>query len=468
MKLGTKIQLYTTVMIAIVVVLINVFVYFSYKHFSLEAELGQLENRAVNIMKQIQDAHADGVSTETVLQSPLLSDGYITVLDETDNQIARVATDARYAQIMGESYSTGQYTDEGIHDDIHFAMVSLPIIWDDGSVKNMQMYENIGFLYDTYEILRWVLAVSTLIIIVITFLLNRIITNIVITPINKLINKMRRTDNTSAYTMLEVNRKDTKELKELSQSFNDMMLDLKAHDENQQAFIMNASHELKTPITVIDSYSQMLKRFGREKEDLLDESIAAISDEAKRMKYLTEQLLSFAKVTHHSEHFKPTEINVVNVVEKITERLEAVYGRKINLSSNKETVKIKVDTDTFDQLIKIFLDNAYKYSNDEITVGIKDKDNTVDIEISDRGIGIPQEDLEHIFTRFYRVDKARARKTGGSGLGLSIAEELAKLNEAEISVSSTPDEGSVFTISFKKSGFKKSGSFEEVDDETNS
>ncbi len=86
-------------------------------------------------------------------------------------------------------------------------------------------------------------------------------------------------------------KKDTKELQELSAAFNNMMEELKIHDENQQAFIMNASHELKTPITVISSYSEMLKRFGKTREDVLDESIHAISDEARRMKYLTEQLM---------------------------------------------------------------------------------------------------------------------------------------------------------------------------------
>lgn len=450
MKLGTKIQLYTTVMIAIVVILINVFVYISYKHFSLEAEMGQLENRAVNITKQIQEAHDNDVNTEAVLQSLLLSDGYISVVDESDNQIARVATNPEYAQLEENNFSTAQHTLEITHGDTHFVMVSLPIIWDDGSVKNMQMYENVGFLYETYGILIWVLSVSTLIIIMITFLLNRVITNIVITPVNKLINKMRKTDNTRAYTMLETNRKDTKELKALSEAFNDMMMDLKKHDENQQAFIMNASHELKTPITVINSYSQMLRRFGKEREDLLDESITAITDEAKRMKYLTEQLLSFAKVTRHSEHFHPVSIDILKTLNEIKHRLEPVYRRGIVIKSDTADVSITADPDMLDQLIKIFLDNAYKYSEDEITIQIKENGEAVQLSISDNGIGIPEEDIEYIFTRFYRVDKARARKTGGSGLGLSIANELAKINNVEITVDSKLNEGTTFTLNFKK------------------
>lgn len=451
MKLGTKIQLYTTVMIAVVVILINVFVYFSYKHFSLDAEIGQLENRTVNIMQQIQDAHENGINTETVLQSPLLSDGFITVVEENEEKIARIATDTGYAD-MGEPYNTTQYSQTVTHEDMHFVMISLPIIWDDGTVKNLQIYENIEFLYDTYEILIWVLTVSTVIIIIVIFLLNRVITNIILGPINKLINKMKRTDNTSEYTILEINKKDTKELRQLSESFNEMMLDLKAHDEHQQAFIMNASHELKTPITVINSYSQMLKRFGKTREDLLDEGIVAISDEAKRMKYLTEQLLSLVKVTQHSEYFEPVQLDIVQTVENIIQRLERVYHRKIILSCEYSAVNITADPDTLDQLIKIFLDNAYKYSSDDISISIQETETDVRVAVSDKGIGIPKEDIEHIFTRFYRVDKARARKTGGSGLGLSIAKELAKLNDVEIEVESSLNVGTTFTLKFKKDG----------------
>lgn len=449
MKLGTKIQLYTTVMTVIVVILINLFVYFSYKNFSLNAEMGQLENRGINIMQELQNANADNVNSEAVLQAFLLSDGYVKVIDEEDNPVVRISTETEYAS-LNEPYRTNQYQKSVSHEDMEFVMVSLPVIWDNGQVYNLQIYENVHFLYDTFEVLKWILVISTFIILIVIFLLNRVITNIVIKPINKLIDKMKKTDDTSKYTMIEINEKDTKELKELSEAFNEMMLDLKAHDENQQAFIMNASHELKTPITVIGSYSQMLKRFGKTREDVLDESIHAISDEAKRMKYLTEQLLSFAKVNREDETFSPEPIRIVKLLKNITKRLETVYDREIELTFDNTDVLVLIDVDTFDQLIKIFLDNAYKYSSEKISVNLRELENNVEVTIVDRGIGIPQEDINHIFTRFYRVDKARARKTGGSGLGLSIAEELANLNDISIDVTSRVNAGTTFKLTIKK------------------
>ncbi|WP_017547548.1 sensor histidine kinase [Salinicoccus carnicancri] len=449
MKLGTKIQLYTTVMTVIVVILINLFVYYSYKNFSLNAEMDQLENRGANIMEELQKANANNVNSEAVLQAFLLSDGYVRVVDSEGNPVVRIATETEYAG-LAEPYSTSQYKKSVSHEGMEFVMVSLPVIWDDGQVHSLQIYENVYFLYDTFEVLKWILVVSTLIILTVIFLLNRVITNAILKPVNKLIDKMKKTDDTSKYTMIDINQKDTKELRELSEAFNEMMLDLKTHDENQQAFIMNASHELKTPITVISSYSQMLKRFGKTREDILDESIHAISDETQRMQYLTEQLLSFAKVSREDESFQLEPIRIVKLIGNVTARLEKVYDRPMELAFDNRGVLALVDVETFDQLLKIFLDNAYKYSSDNISINIRELENNVEVTIADKGIGIPAEDIDHIFTRFYRVDKARARKTGGSGLGLSIAQELAKLNDITIDVTSRMNVGTTFKLTIKK------------------
>ncbi len=293
MKLGTKIQLYTTVMIVIVVILINLVVYFVYQKISLDSEVTQLESRGINIMKELQNTTRENVNTEAVLQSYLLSDGYITLVNKNDKKVIQISTDVNYKNI-GEPFKNEQYKKVVNKKGNHFAMVSLPIIWKNGEVSNLQIYENINFKYETFDILKGILIVSTFIILIVIFLLNRIITQIILKPINELIIKMNKTKETKHYTTIGINKDDTKELKELSQTFNDMMLYLKDHDEKQQAFILNASHELKTPITVISSYSEMLKRFGKTREDILEEGIDTINDEAKRLKYLTEQMLDLA------------------------------------------------------------------------------------------------------------------------------------------------------------------------------
>lgn len=445
MKLGTKIQLYTTLMIAIVVILINLLIYFSYKHYSLEAEMGQLENRGNNIISEVQNARESNISGETVLQYFSLSDGYIALQDEAGDYIVRIATDQSYVE-LSEDYSTKQYTDVTSLGEQHFVMSSQPIIWDNGEVYSLQIFENVEFLYSTYNILKWILVISTVVIILLVFILNRVITNLIIGPIKQVIRRMNDKEGVRQFKTISTNESDTEELKMLTDSYNDMMLTLKAHDENQQAFIMNASHELKTPLTVISSYAKMLERFGRTRSNLLDEGITAISDETLRMKYLTEQFLSFTQVSKEDETENKEYIPVVHLVNDVSKRLEKAFNRKIDVSTDGTNPHIYINTQSFEQLIKIFLDNAYKYSQESIEVNISKDAEKVFVEIRDRGIGIPQAELNQIFERFYRVDKARARKTGGSGLGLAIAKTLADKNGIEIKVDSELNKGTTFTL----------------------
>lgn len=449
MKLGTKIQLYTTVMIAIVVILTNLLIYFSYKHYSLEAEMGQLENRGNNIITEIQTAQASGISGETVLQYFSLSDGYITMLNEQGEHIIRIATEESYLE-LSQPYSTSQYADTLSYNNEHFVMISMPVIWGNGEVHSLQIYENVYFLYDTYNILKWILIISSVILLVLVFILNQVITNLITNPIKQLVRRMNDTENVRRYKTIPVNKSDTLELKMLTDSYNDMMLTLKAHDDNQQAFIMNASHELKTPLTVISSYARMLERFGKTREDLLDEGITAISEEATRMKYLTEQFLSFTKVTHSDTDQDKEYIPAVQLIESIASRLEKVFKRNINIASGGTNPYVYMYPPAFEQLLRIFLDNAYKYSTKNIDVNIEGNGESVIIAVRDYGIGIPENELDYIFTRFYRVDKARTRKSGGSGLGLSIAKQLAENNDIKISVESVINEGTTFKLTMKK------------------
>ena len=449
MKLGTKIQLYTTVMIAIVVILSNLLIYFSYKHYSLEAEMGQLENRGSNIITEMQQAQESGISGETVLQYFSLSDGYVTMLNSQGDHLVRIATEESYLE-LNQPYSTSQYTDEVTYNEEHFVMVSMPVIWENGAVHSLQIYENVYFLYETYNILKWILVISSIILIVLVFILNQLITNLIISPIKRLVRRMNDTENVRRYKTIPVNKSDAAELKMLTDSYNDMMLMLKAHDDNQQAFIMNASHELKTPLTVISSYAKMLERFGKTREDLLDEGITAISEETTRMKYLTEQFLSFTIVTHSDTSADKEHIPVVQLVKSVAARLEKVFKRNISVISDDANPHVYVYPDALEQLLRIFLDNAYKYSEKDIDVTIKKDTGKITIAIQDYGIGIPNDELDDIFTRFYRVDKARTRKSGGSGLGLSIAKQLAENNDIDIEVKSVIKEGTTFTLIFKE------------------
>ncbi|RIL49499.1 ATP-binding protein, partial [Mammaliicoccus fleurettii] len=118
--------------------------------------------------------------------------------------------------------------------------------------------------------------------------------------------------------------------------------------------------------------------------------------------------------------------------------------------TNENVLIGKINKESFNQLITIFLDNAYKYSQSEIDLFLISKNKYIEIKIKDYGPGIPEEDIDKIFTRFYRIDKARSRQSGGSGLGLSIAKELASKNQIDIQVNSKLGIGSEFILKVRK------------------
>ncbi|MEX6218439.1 sensor histidine kinase [Mammaliicoccus sciuri] len=156
--------------------------------------------------------------------------------------------------------------------------------------------------------------------------------------------------------------------------------------------------------------------------------------------------MDLAKIERTYHDLPLEKINLYKEIYILVKRLMAVYKREINLSDENQHIEGLVNKENFTQIMTIFLDNAYKYSQSHIDINILTIEDHVQIQIKDYGSGIPEQDLEKIFTRFYRVDKARSRESGGSGLGLYIAKELALKNHIDIKVDSEMNKGTQFTL----------------------
>lgn len=220
-----------------------------------------------------------------------------------------------------------------------------------------------------------------------------------------------------------------------------------AHDKQQQ-FVGNASHELKTPLTVIESYTKLLKRRGTQDAKITEEALEAILKETTNMKSMIEQMLALAK-TNEMTKINMTTFALQPFIEQIVQSIKAAYHREILI--NIPDVEITTDEAKLKQLLFIFIDNARKYSDDVIKIHASVK-NDLHISIQDFGVGIPEEDLPNLFHRFYRVDKDRNRKTGGTGIGLSIAKELADRLNAEVSIDSELGKGTTVLLIVPLSG----------------
>jgi signal transduction histidine kinase len=329
----------------------------------------------------------------------------------------------------------------------------MPIILQDGSVANLQITKSMETATNILSILRLVLTLVTLLALIPVFISSRFLSNFITRPVTSMIKTMTeiRKSGTFKTIKLEGNSKD--ELFQMGQTFNHMIELLEMNFEKQEQFVSNASHELKTPLTIIESYTSLLKRRGLKEPQLFTESIEAIHSEALRMKEMTEQLLMLAR--HHEQwNIELNQVNLNQLLNQTVSVFKNAYNRDIKFAVvNEAPLLIETDEKKLKQLLFIFLDNARKYSDESILVELGKEKDEIYIKIIDHGIGIQESELPKVFDRFYRVDKARSRKQGGSGLGLSIAKEIADAIGIEVQLDSEAGIGTTATLLIKR--FKK-------------
>jgi two-component system OmpR family sensor kinase len=216
----------------------------------------------------------------------------------------------------------------------------------------------------------------------------------------------------------------------------------------QRRFAADASHELRTPLTSIAGYAQILEEWGLRDPRTAREGVAAIRRESERMQRLVEALLALTR----GDEGAPLEIEAHDLAAVAEEAAQTAAGGKIAVKylPAKQPVGASFDRDRIRQVASILLDNAVKYTQEggKVTVTARERNGWAELEVSDTGVGIPEEQLPLIFERFHRADPSRA--AGGSGLGLSIARQIAEAHGGKIEVESTPGEGSTFTLLLPK------------------
>jgi two-component system sensor histidine kinase ArlS len=244
---------------------------------------------------------------------------------------------------------------------------------------------------------------------------------------------------------------DDSELKELASAINGMLDRIDSAYRSQARFVSDASHELRTPISVIQGYANLLDRWGKKDEKALQESIDAIKSEAESMKDLVEQLLFLARGDNNSMKLNMEVIDLSRIAEEVVREASIIDRDHQFITKVQEDVYTVGDAQFVKQAIRIFVDNSIKYTppQESISVSTSMEGDIVKVTVQDSGIGIPPQDLPHIFDRFYRSDDSRARKTGGTGLGLSIAKWILDQHSADIEVLSREDLGTRITILMK-------------------
>jgi signal transduction histidine kinase len=245
------------------------------------------------------------------------------------------------------------------------------------------------------------------------------------------------------------------ELKDLATVINAMLNRIETSYESQKQFVSDASHELRTPIAVIQGYANLLNRWGTTNEEVLHESIDAIINEAGSMQDLVEKLLFLSR--HDKKTLKLTKkrFNMRPVIEDMVKETKLVAVNRIISSPILEDVIVYGDKQSLKQAIRIFIDNAVKYTHDgdEITILCQKVNEECVITVSDTGIGMTKKDIDHIFDRFYRSDYVRNQNISGHGLGLSLAKLIILAHTGKIKVRTQFKTGTSFIITLPKRRF---------------
>lgn len=213
-------------------------------------------------------------------------------------------------------------------------------------------------------------------------------------------------------------------------------------------FVANASHELRTPITIIKGFAETLHDMPELPRDMVADITVKIVRNCERMDTLVKNLLTLADLENLPEsRFQPCDLALL--VETCIEYVHSIYAdAQIVVEKRGEDILVGADPTILELAIFNLLENAAKYSNPpaQITIRIVKQKETVDLIIQDQGIGIPPADIDHIFERFYTVDKARSRRLGGAGIGLSIVRTIVEKHHGTISVTSEMGKGTTFTV----------------------
>jgi two-component system, OmpR family, sensor histidine kinase ArlS len=443
MKLSQRITVYTTVTLFLILAIVNSGIYLLFHYYTMNAETDRALSQARTVVEAMQATGFGQEEAGSFIRASVPEGGMIRIVRENGDTPIAVTKNVQLNSVDAV-YSSNEQRDDVLFEEIRYARAVTPVIWTDGSIASLEFLSPMNTHEETVGILRVILLLSTAVILIPSFFAARALSRFILRPIQNLVSTMNHIRDQGTFKKIEIDARAKDELTDMGRTFNHMIDLLKENFDKQKQFVSDASHELKTPLTVITSYAALLKRWGKDRPEVLEEAVNAIESESRRMKDMTNQMLALAS-GETEETLEVSRVDICKAAEGIAKKLGTAYSRKVNVECCGPAV-LNGDAGKLNQLLFILVDNALKYSEEQVEIRIEGHNDSISIQIKDYGIGIPKKDQDAVFERFFRVDKARARKTGGTGLGLSIARAIASAHKGSVSVKSREGAGSVFTV----------------------
>lgn len=322
------------------------------------------------------------------------------------------------------------------------AIVVVAIFYSYGNRLGGGIHSNTLTDENFVEILIYIF-IAIIAVIAMSVMISVAITKSILKPIDELGKNLDNIENVKVYD----------ELKPLVDALKQEKEKQKALDRQKKQFTANVSHELKTPLTSIAGYAELIEA-GIAKEPDIKPFAATIRKQALRLVTLSEDIIQLSQLDENDEQgivFASVDIyeTARNCIEALSINAKA---KGINITLDGESTFIRANPSLLEELIYNLCDNAIRYNkeNGKIIVKISSDENSCILSVKDTGIGIEEKYQEHIFERFFRVDKSRSKATGGTGLGLAIVKHIAQIHGAQINIDSILDVGTTISVHFVK------------------
>lgn len=335
-------------------------------------------------------------------------------------------------------------------NDLHFFTSSRQLVVS-GQVYYIQLVKDVSEHYNNIKRLIYIGGALIVILTTAVAYFGTTISRSLLNPISAITEQIKQITVKRLDIRLDASNVQN-ELKELTLQFNSLLDEIEDAYSKQNQFVSDASHELRTPISVINGYVSMLDRWGKKDQAILDESIQAIKGETYQMKELIEKLLFLARSDRNKIEMEIDKLALDQLVQEICREtkmidsshdIQCLVNGQSQIYGNEKLIK---------QMMRIFIENAIKFTEEggSITIGMDIVGEKTVLYVKDTGIGIAKTDIAKVFDRFYRTDKSRTKKSGGTGLGLSIAKWIADQHQARVKLYSEVGVGTKIEVWFNK------------------
>jgi len=419
-------------------------------NYRINEEFEQLLARGNNHRDVLENSY-DSSTLEhvTMMESEALTDVVIT--NERGDVLYFSDQILQYAKKIIRNPTTsiphhGLVIQRNWKNESHVSTVSPVVI--DGKVKGyVYMFQNTNSIQTMVYKLKHHFVIVGILSVILTIITIAFLSRVITIPLVHMKQATERLSKGDFSVRLSIKGED--ELAQLGKAIQSLARDLEYLKKERNEFLASISHELRTPLTYVKGYADIAKRPSLMEEER-NKYLSIIYEEAENMQKLVKDLFDLAKLDRHTFQIHKEPTNICEFLQNVYKKMQPAFNAK-NISLHYEcegNATIAIDKKRIEQVMVNLLDNALKYSSPDTTVtlhvrGIRKK---VIINVSDEGIGIPQEDLPHIFERFYRVEKSRSRVGGGTGLGLAIVKEIIEAHGGSIRVESIYGQGTNMTI----------------------